>query len=104
MDLDTFEQFQANVARLLHSPSELVFGAETGDQARERFAAAVDDALKRHPVGNVAIVSHGTVMTLFLARTAGIDPVPFWKGLGLPAFVVLSHPEMAILEVIASVV
>ena len=103
-DLDTVEQFQANVARLLEQPCEWVFGAETGDQARERFAAAVDDALKQHPAGNVAIVSHGTVMTLFLARTAGVDPVPFWKGLGLPAFVVLSYPDLVILEVVASVV
>ena len=80
-----------------------VFGAETGDQARERFAAAVDDALKQHTAGNVAIVSHGTVMTLFLTHAAGIDPVPFWKGLGLPAFVVLSYPDLALLEVVASV-
>ena len=102
--LDTVEQFQAKVARLLENPGELVFGAETGDEARERFSAAVDDAMRRHPAGNVAIVSHGTVMTLFVARAAGIQPVPFWKGLGLPAFVVLSHPELALLEVVASVV
>ena len=102
-DLDTLEQFQAKVARLLEHPSELVFGAETGDQARERFAAAVDQALHRHPAGNVAIVSHGTVMTLFLAHATGIDPVPFWRGLGLPAFVVLSYPDLALLKVVASV-
>jgi broad specificity phosphatase PhoE len=101
-DLDTFEQFQAKVARLLEHPGELVFGAETGDQAWERFSTAVGDAMKRHPAGNLAIVSHGTIMTLFLARVTGIDPVPFWKGLGLPAFVVLSHPELALLEVAAS--
>ena len=102
-DLDTFEQFQAKVARLLEHPGELVFGAETGDQARERFEAAVDDTMKGHPAGNVAVVSHGTVMTLFLANVAAIDPVPFWKELGLPAFVVLSYPELALLEVVASV-
>jgi broad specificity phosphatase PhoE len=102
-DLDTPEQFQAKVGRLLENPGELVFGAETGDQARERFSAAVDDALKRHPSGDLAIVSHGTVMTLFLARAAGIDPVPFWKQLGLPAFVVLSYPGLSLLEVIESV-
>ena len=102
--LDTPEQFNAKVARLLEHPGELIFGAETGDEARERFEAAVDDAMRRHPAGTVAIVSHGTVMTLFVARAAGIDPVPFWKGLGLPAFVVLSHPELALLDVVAGVV
>jgi broad specificity phosphatase PhoE len=102
-DLDTFEQFWAKVAQLLENPCEPVFGAETGVQARERFAAAVGDAVTRHPAGNVAIVSHGTVMTLFLAHVTGIDPVPFWKQLGLPAFIVLSYPDLALLKVIASV-
>ncbi len=103
-DLDTVEQFQIKVARLLQHPDEQVFGAETGDEARERLSAAVDDVMRRHPLGNLAIVTHGTVMTLFIARAAGIDPVLFWKGLGLPAFVVLSYPKMALLEVVASVV
>jgi len=102
--LDTPEQFRSKVGRLLENPGDLVFGAETGDEARERFSAAVDDAMRRHPAGNVVIVTHGTVMTLFVARVAGIDPVPFWKGLGLPAYVVLSYPELALLEVVASVV
>ena len=78
-DLDTLEQFQAKVARLLENPGELVFGAETGDQARERFSAAVGDAMRRHPAGDLAIVSHGTVMTLFLAHATDLDPVPLWK-------------------------
>lgn len=101
--LDTVEQFEATVARLFENPGELVFGAETGDEARERFSAAVDDAMKQHPAGNVVIVTHGTVITLFVARVAGIKPVPFWKGLGLPAFVVLAYPELALLEVVADV-
>jgi broad specificity phosphatase PhoE len=88
----------------LENLGDLVFGAETGDEARERFSSAVDDAMRRHPTGNLAIVSHGTVMTLFVARVARIKPVPFWKGLGLPAYVVLSYPELALLEVVASVV
>ena len=103
-DLDTVERFQAKVGRLLEHPGKQVFGAETGDEARERFSGAVDDAMRRHPAGNVVMVTHGTVMTLFVARVAGIDPVPFWEGLGLPAYVVLSHPELALLEVVASIV
>jgi broad specificity phosphatase PhoE len=100
---DTREQFEAKVARLLERPGALVFGEETGEEACDRFAAAIADVLEGHPSGNLAIVSHGTVITLFVARVAGIDPVPFWKGLGLPAFAVLSHPGLALLEVVASV-
>ena len=103
-DLDTVERFQANVARLLEHPGESVFGAETGDEARERFSAAVESVVRQHPGGNLSIVSHGTVITLFVARAAGIEPVPFWRKLGLPAFVVLSYPSLALLDVVATVV
>jgi broad specificity phosphatase PhoE len=104
IDLDTLEQFQDKVARLLENPGERVFGAETGEQARKRFSAAVSEIMTCHPAGNMVIVTHGTVMTLFVAHAAGIDPVPFWKGLGLPALVVLSYPDLSLVEVIESVV
>ena len=103
-DLDTVEQFQAKVGRLLQHPDEQVFGAETGDEARERFTAAVGDVMRQHPGGNLPIISHGTVISLFVACAAGIEPVPFWRKLGLPAFVVLSYPGLALLEVVATVV
>ena len=102
--VSTVEQFQAKVARLLQYPGESVFGAETGDEARERFSAAVDNVMRQHPDGNLSIVSHGTVITLFVARAAGIEPVPFWKELGLPAFVVLSYPSLVLLEVVATII
>lgn len=85
----TFEVF---VTRFLREPNELVFGNETADQAYERYAEAVDGVLQRHPVGNVAVVSHGTVMTLFVSRRINVEPVTFWRKLGLPAVVVLTVP------------
>jgi broad specificity phosphatase PhoE len=100
--LDIVERFEDKVTRLLECPGELVFGAETGDEARERFSAAVGDVMRQHPDANVVIVSHGTVITLFVARVAGIDPVPFWKGLSLPAFVVLSYPACSLLQMVPS--
>jgi broad specificity phosphatase PhoE len=92
--------FQAQVSRLFEQPDELVFGTETADQAHARFATAVAAVIERHPHRNLAIVAHGTVITLFIARAAGLDPVPFWQSLGLPAFAVLSLPDLHLLEVI----
>jgi broad specificity phosphatase PhoE len=103
-DLDTVERFQAKVARLLEHPHESVFGAETGDEARQRFSVAVDDVMRQHRDGSLVVVSHGTVMTLFVARATGINPVPFWRELGLPGFVVLSYPSLALLEVVATII
>jgi broad specificity phosphatase PhoE len=87
--------FEDLVVRLFRNPHELVFGNETADQAYGRFSAAVDAALQRHPEGNVAVVSHGTVMTLFVARRTGVEPVRFWKELGLPAAVTLRFDPTA---------
>ncbi len=109
--LGSREEFQTQVARLFERPSELVLGHETADQAHARFAQATTHVVEEHPSGNpsspsgrsLALVSHGTVMTLFIARTNGLDPIPFWKSLGLPAFAVLSLPGFHLLEVAESV-
>ncbi|MGD8792007.1 MAG: histidine phosphatase family protein, partial [Anaerolineae bacterium] len=94
------ETFRRQVVRLLEQPEAPIFGQETGDEARRRFAAALEAVLAAHPQGNLAIVTHGTVMALFLARAAGLDAVFFWQRLGLPAFAVLSLPGYEILEVV----
>jgi broad specificity phosphatase PhoE len=96
-------QFEAAVADLFANPQRLVFGRETADQAHRRFAKAIAGVLARHPGNNVAVVTHGTVMTLFVARTTGLEPLPFWKELGLPAFVVLSRPQFGLVTVIKDV-
>lgn len=92
----TREEFEAQVSGLFERPGELVFGSETADEAHDRFSSAVEKVLEMHRSGTVAIVAHGTVLTLFVARAAGVEPISFWKRLGLPAFVVLSLPELAV--------
>jgi 2,3-bisphosphoglycerate-dependent phosphoglycerate mutase len=92
--------FEHAVAAFFMRPDVLVFGEETAAQAGARFDAAVQTVLASHPGKNVAIVAHGTVITLFAAQHAGIAPLPFWKRLGMPAIVVFSLPELRLLEVI----
>jgi len=92
----SIEQFEAQVSRLFEHPEDLVFGDETADEAHHRFSSAVGKVLEIHRSGAVAIVTHGTVMTLLVARAGGFDPVSFWRRLGLPAFVVLSLPSLAV--------
>ncbi len=97
------EQFEAAVAEFFAQPGRLVFGAESADQTHQRFSSAIAGVIERFPRQNVAVVTHGTVMTLFVARVAGLEPFPFWKRLGLPAFVVLSWPGLGLLSVIEGV-
>lgn len=83
--------FEASLTAFFTRPTELVFGNETAAQAQDRFVNAVYATLARHPGQNIAIVAHGTVIALFMARLFQLDPMPFWRTLSLPCFIAFSH-------------
>jgi broad specificity phosphatase PhoE len=91
--------FDAVMRDFFARPGERVFGQESADEAHARYASAVQRVLERAQA-TVAVVSHGTVMTLLIARRNRIDPFPLWRSLGLPSAAVLSLPELRLLEVI----
>ena len=84
----TREKFETRVAEFFAKPGELVLGSETANQAYARFTNAINRVLEKYPQKNIAVVAHGTVISLFVAR---VQPMPFefWKRLGLPSIVVL---------------
>lgn len=89
------EQFETVIAQFFAQPTELVFGQETAEQALHRFETAVSHLLARYPQETLAIVTHGTVLTLFLAsHNPQLDPFIFWKSLQLPDFAIVSLPNM----------
>ena len=95
--------FERAVEGFFRNPNRLVFGTETADQALERVTAAVDKTTEAGHADNI-VITHGTVMTLYVARIAGIDPVRFWHRLGTPSFVVLELPDMGLRSIVDSVV
>ena len=76
------ERFEAAVAEFFARPRQLVFGGESADQAHQRFSQAIARVMERHPDQNVAVVSHGTVMTLCGAG-GGAGAVSFLEAAGL---------------------
>ena len=97
------QTFATQVADFFAQPSRMVMGAETADQAHSRFAAAVDALVAAQPGRTLAIVAHGTVISLYVARAAGVEPLPLWQRLGLPAFVVLALPARTLGTVVDTV-
>jgi len=83
----------ARVRELLSRPEELVYGAETGAQAADRFAHALYGAVGETPGQTVVAVSHGTVMVLFAAARAGIDAFVLWQSLKMPCALVFTLPD-----------
>jgi broad specificity phosphatase PhoE len=95
------EQFESNVQKFFNDPDELTFGNETANQARERFVKAILSLEKEFPDKNIAVVAHGTVITLFVEKYAGLEPFSFWNSLALPSFVVFSLPHMVHITTVA---
>jgi 2,3-bisphosphoglycerate-dependent phosphoglycerate mutase len=91
------EAFQATMTRFFAEPDALVFGEETAWQALSRFEAAVGDALK-HTSGDIAVFTHGTVMSLFVAAHSNSDAMTFWWHLNLPAWVAFTVPDFTLID------
>lgn len=99
----TREALEGGVARFFAQPGERVWGSESGDEAFQRFDGGVSLALTAHPGETVAIVAHGTVISLFASRKAGADPMALWRGFGLPGFLVFTRPDLELEEVRAQI-
>lgn len=97
-------EFERHISDFFANPNRVVFGTESADDAYRRFGRAVDRVLHRNHYEPVVIVTHGTVMSLFIARRAGIDPLPLWQSLGMPSFAVLSLPGCSLQRLVDAVV
>ncbi len=88
------------VAECFAHPDALVLGLETARRARDRFTSAVLSVLDLYPTDTVAIVAHGTVISLFVATQVG-EAFDLWQRFGLPSIVVLTLPELAVERIVA---
>ena len=75
-----------------------MWGNETAEQALQRFEDAVRRVLDEREEEVVAMVAHGTVISLLVARHNDIDAFGFWQKLGLPSLCVLSVPGFGLRE------
>jgi len=79
------DDFEASIRRVFEHPSEQLFGGESADEAYARFQQAV----ARHSKRPLIVVTHGTVLSLFVSRACGVDPLKLWSSLRLPEALVL---------------
>lgn len=93
------QQFFATVESFFKHPTELVFGNETADQARDRFATAVSQQTQQFPNDTLLITTHGTVLSLFIAhKNPQLDIIEFWKNLPLPCALICTLPDFNLIE------
>jgi broad specificity phosphatase PhoE len=80
----TEQEFRESVAAVFARPAEAVHGGETAHEASERIAAA----LAKHRGRPLVAVTHGTVLSMYLAERLACDPLDLWRSLHMPdAFV-----------------
>lgn len=91
--------WEVTLTAFFSRPGELIFGEETAQQAFQRFQAAIEGIYAAYPFGDLAVVAHGTVLTLFVAHhNPQLDPLAFWSALKLPDLVVLDLPDFKLSE------
>jgi 2,3-bisphosphoglycerate-dependent phosphoglycerate mutase len=93
----TQDELGSAVARLFDNPDSLVFGEETANQAYARFCAALERQSARS-AHDTLIVTHGTIMSIYVSRVLNIDPLPFWRSLKMPMAVILDDGKMRLVE------
>jgi broad specificity phosphatase PhoE len=86
-------ELDAGIARFFNEPTRQVFGEESADQACVRFSAALERALLG-AARDIVVVSHGTILSLYVSRVMQLDPLPFWRTLPMPAAIVLEAGGM----------
>jgi broad specificity phosphatase PhoE len=82
-------EFISYMALLFKKPGERVLGLESAGEALARFSDAIRAVQARHVGKDVAVVTHGTVLALYVADRTDEDPFTLWRRMGLPSFVVM---------------
>jgi len=78
------------VARLFAEPETSIAGMDPAAQAAERITRCLKELVASHPEQTLAVVSHGLILTLFLARLENRCPtVAEWRAISFTGLAVM---------------
>ena len=97
-ELVSADEFRARFRRFFAEPGQVVAGEESADDAHRRFANAVGAVLKVNPQPTLAVVAHGTVISLLAARANGQDAFALWERLKLLDILTLDADTLRLRE------
>lgn len=92
------ERAQMNRAIFTH-PERPALGTESASIALARFSAAIHAQLALTDHRALAIVTHGTVMSLFVGAHNDTDAFELWQRLSCASIVILEAASFALLQV-----
>ena len=94
---DSEGEFHAAVRAAMNNPNDIVFGEESFSDARRRIVIALGRLMNTYRSETLAVVTHGTIMSLLLGHVSEKDTFEIWRALGMPAFAVLT-PNLDLLD------
>jgi broad specificity phosphatase PhoE len=96
-------EFISSVALFFKEADRLVLGRETAQHAQARITHAIEQIMSESVGKHVAIVSHGTVISLFAAEILNEDPFQLWRRMGLPSYILIDWERRAATRVVERV-
>ncbi len=84
------QDYDMTVARLFAEPETVIAGMEPATQAAERITHCLKELVASHPEQTLAVVSHGLILTLFLAQLENRRPtVSEWRAIPFTGLAVM---------------
>lgn len=89
--VDNQSAYAAIVEEILRRPNEAVHGCESATAAGMRVTAAIDDLTSTYQGQTIAVVSHGMVLSLYVAHLNNVEQSAsmIWQSMGLPDLAVV---------------
>lgn len=72
-------------------------------KVERRFTSALDALVKAHAGRRLAVVAHGTVLSLHLAARYGLDAATTWSRLRMPSYVVVDRSTRTVVDVLLDI-
>jgi broad specificity phosphatase PhoE len=85
----TQHELELRVREFFERPARIIIGTETADNTFQRFAEAIGNIVANGDGQHSAVVTHGAVLSLFVAHHNTVAPFDLWSQLGLLSYVVL---------------
>ena len=93
------EDYKTTVARFFSSPEKSIREWEPASQATTRIKECIRNILSIHSKKNLAVVSHGLILTLFLADLENRNPiVEEWSIIPFPGVAIIDSDKGTLIQ------
>lgn len=99
------EQWEELMRSFFEFPNKLIFGDETATEARIRFRTSILKLVSANPPDeDIVVVTHGTVMSLFISEYNEVDIFKVWNSFGLPSYAELNADSFILNDIFNNII